>query len=70
MEKPRTAPDIFREAGRQIRTGWIPALIAVIASSLIARLGTVAFIGLALTGAVVVALRRYRVVLERRRAEP
>jgi hypothetical protein len=70
MEPNRTAPDFYREAARQVRGAWIPALLAVIASSLIAKLGTRAFIGLLLAGVIVVALRRYRLVLERRRSEP
>ena len=69
MDNTRPAPDFFREAIRQIRMGWIPALLAVIASSLIARLGTLAFIALALAGIIAIALRRYRLVLERRRTD-
>ena len=69
MEKTHTAPDAFREAVRQIRSGWIPALLAVLASTMIARLGTLAFIGLALAGLGYLVLRRYRLVLERRRTD-
>ena len=69
MEHRRPVRDFFPEAIRQIRAGWIPALLAVLASSLIARLGSLTFIGLLLGGAAVLALRRYRLILERREAE-
>ena len=69
MEHRRPVRDFCPETIRQIRAGWVPALLAVLASSLIARLGSLAFIGLLLGGVAVLALRRYRLILERREAE-
>ena len=70
MEPNPSAPDFCREAVRQVRAAWIPATLAVAASTMIARLGALAFIGLLLGTAAVLGLRRYRLVLERRRTEP
>ena len=70
MEPNPSAPDFCREAVRQVRAAWIPATLAVAASTMIARLGTLAFAGLVLAAIALVVFRRYRLVLERRRTEP
>ncbi len=72
MKNRRPLQNFFPEAIRQIRTGWIPALLAVVAATGIARLGALVFAGLLALAVLagVVIRRRYRIVFERRTRSP